>query len=92
MKKRIFSYIVVITMVFALLSAFSFTANALDSTTNKYTYIRMAPYWTAEVVDELTSGYSITILEREYTYLYVEYTKNGTVKRGYMPKADTNAT
>ena len=83
MKKRIFSYIVVITMVFALLSAFSFTANAAGPTTNKYTYIRMAPYWTAEVVDELTSGYSITILEREYTYLYVEYTKNGTVKRGY---------
>ncbi len=92
MKKRFISYLVVMTMIFALLSSFSFTANALDSTTNKYTYIRMAPYWTAEVVDELTSGYSITILEREYTYLYVQYYKDGVYKRGYMPKADTSAT
>ncbi len=92
MKKRILSYLVVTTMIFALLSSFSFTANASDSTTNKYTYIRMAPYWTAEVVDELTSGYSITILEREYTYLYVQYEKGGEIRRGYMPKADTSAT
>lgn len=94
MKKRILSYLVVITMVFALLSVFSFTANAanISATTNKYTYIRMAPYWTAEVVDNLTSGYSITILEREYTYLYIQYTKDGVTKRGYMPKADTSAT
>ncbi len=94
MKKRILSYLVVLMMIFALLSAFSLTANGaeISATTNKYTYIRMAPYWTAEIVDELTSGYNITILEREYTYLYVQYTKNGVVKRGYMPKADTNAT
>lgn len=92
--KRILSVFIMILFVFGLFSAFSFSVNAAEiiSTTNKYTYIRMAPYWTAEVVDELTSGYRITVIERDYSYFYIEYDKGGITKRGYLPLADSNVT
>lgn len=92
--KRILSVFIMILFVFGLFSAFSFSVNAagIISSTNKYTYIRMAPYWTAEVVDELTSGYRITVIERDYSYFYIEYDKGGITKRGYLPLADSNVT
>ena len=66
-------------------------ATSISGITNKYPYVRMAPYWTAEVVDTMASGVNITIIERDYEYLYVQY-YNGITKRGYIPRADTSNT
>ncbi|MBQ8606519.1 MAG: RICIN domain-containing protein [Clostridia bacterium] len=66
-------------------------ANEVIGYTNQYTYIRMAPYWTSEVVDTIASGVKINIIDREFTYLYVRYDNAGT-KTGYIPLANTNAT
>ncbi len=92
--KRLFTGIICICIVLTSFSGITVTTKAatVDGVTNKYTYVRMAPYWTASVVDNMAGGVAITIIERDYNYLYVQYNKDGITKRGYIPIADTSNT
>ena len=91
--KRAVSIIISICIIISAISVMTLAANTdVIGYTNKYTYVRMAPYWTASVVDNMASGVSITIIERDYEYLYIQYSKDNITKRGYIPRADTDAT
>ena len=91
--KRAVSIIISICIIISAISVMTLAASTdIIGYTNKYTYVRMAPYWTASVVDNMASGVQITIIERDYEYLYIQYSKDNITKRGYIPRADTDAT
>ncbi len=56
-----------------------------------YTYVKPAPYWPCNPYDEFTESQQVTILERDYDTFYIEYTKDGQLKRGYVPMSNFNA-
>lgn len=78
----------VILFVLSLMLSFQISVQA--ATTSVSTTVRMAPYWTAESVDTIAANTNITILERDYEYLYISYSNDS--KRGYIPRSATSAT
>ena len=50
---------------------------------SNYTYVKPAPYWTCSPCDEFGTSQQVKIIERDYNFFYIEYTKNGILKRGY---------
>ena len=88
LKKKAAVLIVSILLFSSITLSPHTTVQAATVKPNKYTYVRDAPYWTNSVVDQFGTTQSVTILERDYEYLYIEYTKDGVKKRGYMPLAD----
>lgn len=61
-----------------------FPAKAALVYPNQYVYIKPAPYWTSDPCDEFGTSQGVTILERDYNFFYVEYTRGGVKKRGYL--------
>lgn len=77
----IFSYVILIP-----------EASAATVYPTQYTYVKAAPYWTCSPFDEFGTSQSVTILEKDYNFYYIEYTKGGVLKRGYVPQANFSGT
>ena len=81
LKKKAAVLIVSILLFSSITLSPHTTVQAATVKPNKYTYVRDAPYWTNSVVDQFGTTQSVTILERDYEYLYIEYTKDGVKKK-----------
>ncbi|MBQ7034505.1 MAG: RICIN domain-containing protein [Clostridia bacterium] len=66
-------------------------AATITATVNQWSYVKPAPYWPCNPMDEFPGGTSVKILEREQEFFYIEYTANGIVKRGYTAMSNFNA-
>ncbi len=58
---------------------------------SSYTYVKPAPYWTCSPCDEFGTSQQVKILERDYDFFYIEYTRNGVLKRGYAAITQFNS-
>ncbi|MBQ7035142.1 MAG: RICIN domain-containing protein [Clostridia bacterium] len=91
--KKILSVILVIMLLFQVPFSVKFEAEAatITATVIQYSYVKPAPYWPCNPMDEFPSGTTVKILEREQDTFYIEYTKDGIVKRGYTPMSNFTA-
>ncbi len=91
--KKIVSVVLVIMLLFQIPFSVKFEAEAATITAKviQYSYVKPAPYWPCNPMDEFPSGTTVKILEREQDTFYIEYTKDGIVKRGYTPMSNFTA-
>lgn len=85
-KKRVITLFIAVALVlqcFFIAPMPKTEAATITLYPSNYTYVKPAPYWPCSPCDEFGTTQQVKIIERDYDYFYIEYTKNGILKRGY---------
>ncbi len=94
MKKRVLSILVIfllVTQMMITIQPLTATAATVTLYPSTYTYVKPVPFWTSDPFDQFSTTQQVTILERDYDFFYIQYTKDGQVRRGYASVSSFNA-
>ncbi len=86
-----FSAIVMVLVLFPAAPLPTAEAATITLYPANYTYVKPAPYWTCDPCDEFGTGQQVKILWRDYNFFYIEYTKNGVLRRGFAAMSHFNS-
>ena len=90
--KRALSFVLTFVLLFVSASVTVPVATALTGTTNKTANVYSAPYdTTGHIRETVPANKMITVIDREYNFLRVNYDDGTVTKSGYIKISDINA-